>query len=181
MNALRRGVWASLVLLPATVLAAGKAHQHGVLELDIAVEARKLSLQMTSPLDNLVGFERAPRNDAERKRVDAALAKLKEGPALFAIDPSAGCKLAQVELSSAVLKLGTAEPAKQGRATDSEHADVDAVFEYECQDAARAAFVDVLLFEAFPGMKQINVQVAAATGQLKRTLTRPARRVSLTR
>ena len=59
--------------------------------------------------------------------------------------------------------------------------DVDAVFDYECQDAARAAFVDVLLFEAFPGMKQINVQVAAATGQLKRTLTRPARRVSLTR
>ena len=180
MNALRRGVWASLVLLPATVLAAGKAHQHGVLELDIAVEARKLSLQMSSPLDNLVGFERAPRSDAERKRVDAALATLR-GPALFAIDPSAGCKLAQVELSSAVLKLGTAGPAKQGRATDSEHADVDAMFEYECQDATRAAFVDVLLFEAFPGMKQINVQVAAATGQLKRTLTRPARRVLLTR
>jgi len=181
MNPLRPLLWASLVLLPATVLAAGKAHQHGVLELDIAVEARRLSLQVASPLDNLVGFERAPRNDAERKRVDAALAKLKGGQAIFAIDPAAGCKLAKVDLSSSVLKLGAADSGSKGGTADSEHADIDAAFEFDCEDAARAAFVDVLLFEAFPGMKQINVQVAAGSGQLKRTLKRPARRVLLTR
>ena len=167
----------TLLALPATALAQGHAHQHGMLKLDIAVEARKLSLQMQSPLDNLVGFERAPRNDAERKRVDAALAKLEAGQALFTIDPAAQCKLAKVQLNSAVLKLGA--PAPPGK--HSEHADIDAVFEFDCQDTARAAFVDVGLFDAFPGMKRIEVQVATPTAQHKRTLERPARRVALTR
>ena len=177
MKSLQRTLWLGALLLPTLALAEGKAHQHGVLKLDIAVEGRKLSLQMESPLDNLVGFERAPRNDAERKRVDAALAKLKAGQALFGIDPAAQCSLAKVELTSAVLKLGAAAPASK----NSEHADIDAAFEFDCQDAARAAFVDVGLFEAFVGMKQIDVQVATSTGQRKQTLKRPAQRVTLTR
>jgi hypothetical protein len=157
--------------------AAGKAHQHGVLKLDIAVEARKLSLQLESPLDNLVGFERAPRNEAERQRVDAALAKLKAGQMLFTIDPAAQCKLAKVQLASAVLKLGPSAPAGK----PSEHADIDAVFEFDCHDAARAAFIDVGLFDAFAGMQQIEVQIATPTAQRKHTLKRPARRVALAR
>jgi hypothetical protein len=76
-----------------------------------------------------------------------------------------------------VLKLGAAEPA--GR--NSEHADIDAAFEFDCQDAARAAFIDVGLFDAFASMKQIDVQVATSTAQRKQTLKRPARRVVLTR
>jgi hypothetical protein len=177
MKSLRRTLWLGALLLPTMALAQGKAHQHGVLKLDIAVEARKLSLQLESPLENLVGFERAPRNDAERKRVDAVLAKLKAGQALFAIDPAAQCSLAKVELTSAVLKLGPAEPASR----NSEHADIDAAFEFDCQDAARAAFIDVDLFDAFAGMTQIDVQVATPTAQRKHTLKRPARRVALTR
>jgi hypothetical protein len=166
-----------MLAMPTVGWAQGKAHQHGLLRLDIAVEARKLSLQVESPLDNLVGFERAPRNEAERKRVDAALAKLKAGQALFSIDPAAQCILAKVELTSAALKLGAPEPASKS----GEHADIDAVFEFDCQDAARAAFIDVGLFAAFVGMQQIDVQVATPTGQRKQTLKRPAQRVALTR
>jgi Protein of unknown function (DUF2796) len=179
MKSVQRTLWLGALLLPAMALAEGKAHQHGVLKLDIAVEVRKLSLQVESPLDNLVGFERAPRNEAERKRVDAALARLKAGQLLFSIDPAAQCSLTKVELTSAVLKLGPAQPAPASKS--SEHADIDAVFEFECQDAARAAFIDVGLFDAFAGMKQIEVQVATPTGQRKQTLKRPAKRVTLTR
>ena len=177
MRLLLRALPLALLALPATTLAQGHAHQHGMLRLDIAVDARKLSLQMESPLDNLVGFERAPRNDAERKRVAAALAKLEAGQALFTIDPAAQCKLAKVQLASAVLKLGP--PTPEGK--NSEHADVDAVFEFDCQDGARAAFVDVGLFDAFAGMQQIEVQIATPTAQHKRTLKRPAKRVALAR
>ncbi len=168
---------ACLLALPVLTWAQGQAHQHGVLKLDIAVDARKLSLQMESPLDNLVGFERAPRNEVERQRVEAALAKLKAGQALFSIDPAAQCGLAKVELTSAVLKLGAVAPASK----NSEHADIDAVFEFECRDAARAAYIDVGLFDTFAGMKQIDVQMATPLGQRKQTLKRPAKRVTLTR
>ena len=177
MKLLHHALRLGMLAMPAFALAQGQAHQHGVLELGIAVEARKLTLQMASPLDNLVGFERASRTDAERKRVEAALAKLNAAQTLFVIDPAAQCKLSNVTLSSAVLKLG----APQLGGAKNEHADIDAIFEFECQDAARAAFVDVGLFDAFAEMKRIEVQVATPKGQLKRTLSRPARRVALTR
>jgi hypothetical protein len=171
------GLLLGMFVVPTLALAQGKAHQHGVLKLDIALDARKLTLQMESPLDNLVGFERAPRNDTEHKRVEAALTKLKAGQALFSIDPAAQCTLAKVELTSGVLKLGAPQPTGKSH----EHADIDASFEFDCRDAARAAFIDVGLFDAFPGMKQIDIQIATPTGQHQRTLKRPARRVELTR
>ena len=176
MGTFRQGLWLGLLSACGAAAAQGHAHQHGLLRLDIAVESRTLSLQMSSPLDNLVGFERAPRNDAERRRVDAALAKLK-GATLFAIDAAAQCRAPKVTLASAVLKLGAA-PAASGKA---EHADLDASFEFECEDATRAGFIDVGLFDAFADMQQIEVQVATPKGQLKRTLKRPARRIVLTR
>jgi hypothetical protein len=115
MQAFYRGVilLLPLVALSLQVQAAGHAHVHGVAKLDIAVETTKLTLQLDSPLDNLLGFEHAPRTDAEHKRAEAAIAQLRAGATMFKIDPAAQCTLAAVELSSAALKLGTPDPAEE--------------------------------------------------------------------
>jgi hypothetical protein len=154
--------------------AAGHAHVHGVAKLDIAVEATKLILQMESPLDNLLGFERAPRTDAERKQTDALIAKLKAAEGLFKIDPAAQCTLANVALASSALKLGNPDPSEEG------HADIDGTFEFTCADATKAAYVDVGLFD-FARMQRLEVQVATPKRQFKRDLQRPASRISLTK
>lgn len=156
---------------------AGHAHEHGAVKLDIGIEPGKVSIAMESPLDNLVGFERAPRNDAERKRADAAIAKLKAAGTLFGFDAAAGCTLAGVELVSAPLKLGKAE----AQAPDDEHADLDGDFAFDCKDVSKITAIDVGLFKAFSGMQRIDVQVAMPSGQRKRTLTRPASRFLLSR
>lgn len=49
-----------LVLLPATLHAGEKAHQHGVAILEVAVDGGTLRLRLESPLNNLAGFEHAP-------------------------------------------------------------------------------------------------------------------------
>ena len=154
--------------------AAGHTHVHGVARLDIAVEAARLIVQMESPLDNLLGFERAPRTDAERRQADALVAQLKTADAMFKIDPAAQCTLAHVELASAALKLGSPDPSEDG------HADIDASFEFHCAEATKAAYIDVGLFEA-SRMQQIEVQVATPRGQFKRDLKRPAYRILLTK
>jgi hypothetical protein len=172
---------ASLSLLLAASLAvpavfSAGAHEHGVVHLDVAVEGRRITLQMESPLDNLLGFERAPRSDAERRRADGAVALLKDAGKLFAIDGAAQCKLTKVDLTSAALKHGAAaEPGADG------HADIDGNFEFDCADAARAAFIDVGLFDAFAGMQRIEVQAITPKAQFKATLTRPQRRIALVR
>lgn len=160
---------------------AGKAHQHGVAQLDVAVEPGRVTLDLQTPLDGLVGFERAPRTDAERARVEAALAKLRDAAALFRIDGAAGCTLAKVTLNAPVLGVtpaGTAAPAAPAK---GEHADLDGRFEFTCKADARPAFVEVGLFDAFSGMKRIELQLVLPKGQMKATLVRPATRVALAR
>jgi len=154
-----------------------RAHQHGMARLDVAVEAKRITLQFDTPLDNLLGFERAPRNDAERRQADAAIARLKAAATMFRIDPAAGCTLGSVELASAALKLGAAK-AVENADKQSDHADLEGSFEFSCEAGAKAAYIDTALF-AFPTLRQVDVQVAAPAGQFKRTLTRAASRIVL--
>ncbi|MFT3956649.1 MAG: DUF2796 domain-containing protein [Piscinibacter sp.] len=147
---------------------------HGAATLDVAVEARRLTIALDTPLDGLLGFERAPRSDAERRAAEQAVATLRTADTLFAIDPAAGCRLVSVELVSAALKLGPAAAAK-----DDGHADLEAEFNFDC--ARAPAFVEVGLFKAFPRIARLDVQTATAAGQRKLSLTRAAARIELGR
>jgi Protein of unknown function (DUF2796) len=172
----------SLLLVSATALTAtpalaGKAHEHGVARIDLAVEPTRITVQLEMPMDGLVGFERAPRDDAERKAVDAGLVRLRDAAKLFAIDPAAQCTPGPVALTSSVLGLGQAAAGAQSDG----HEDIDAVFEFTCADGFRAGFVEVGLFEAFARLKRLEVQAVTRKGQIKATLRRPATRLTLAR
>jgi len=166
------GLWL-LLAAPLGALAHGSAHEHGVAKLDIAVDAKQIVVQFESPLDNLVGFERAPRTDAERQRADEAVARLKDGEKLFQFDPAAGCKLMSTNLDSPPLGLGSNSPPAKG-----DHADLFGSWEFSCADAAKAAYVDVGLF-AFKPLKRVQVQLALPKTQAKSELKRPKARISL--
>jgi hypothetical protein len=158
-----------------TAYAAG-AHEHGVVKLDVAVEGSRVLIDLDSPLDNLLGFEHAPRSDAERAKADAAVKRLRDAATLFRIDGSAGCTLATVNLQSAPLQLG-----KKPASANDAHGDLEGSFEFKCRAGAKAAFLEVGLFDAFPQVKRIDLQVATPKGQMKATLRRPATRVMLVR
>jgi ATP-dependent Clp protease adaptor protein ClpS len=55
------------VLISLAAAAASKPHEHGTVRLDVSIEGPQLTIAMTAALDNWLGFERAPRTDAERK------------------------------------------------------------------------------------------------------------------
>jgi hypothetical protein len=162
-----------LLAAPLAVPAQGQAHVHGVATLDIAVDARQITLSLATPLDNLVGFERAPRTDGERQRAEQAVARLRAGDALFSFDPAAGCKMASVDLRSAALKLG--QPTQRPK---DGHAELEADWRFDCSDATLARHVDVGLF-AFNQLKRVQVQLALPKAQLKRELKRPDSRIVL--
>lgn len=157
---------------------AGKAHEHGVLKLDVAIDGNTLTIAMEAPLDNFLGFERAPRTDAERKAAAEVLARLRspeQGKPLFAADAAAQCRLTRAEVKAPVLEPGTG-PAPKG-----EHADLDAHYEFTCGRPEELRALDVGLFEAYRRTRRIDVQVAGPKGQSKVTLRRPARQIVLPR
>ena len=181
------------------VAQAAPAHEHGVARLDVAVDAGRVTIEFDTPLDNLLGFERAPRSDAERAKVSAMVARLRAADTLFRIDSAAGCKLSKVDLVSVPIGLGglgkaaggsssanstansTAIPTATTTASTIAHGDLNGSFEFLCSQGARAGFLEVGLFDAFPALKRIDLQVATPKGQIKAVLRKPASRVVLVR
>ncbi len=164
----------ALVIATLPAAHAGKAHQHGVAKLDVVIEGNKLTVALESPLDSLLGFERAPRTDAERKAAADVLARLRSGGALFKADAAAQCTLSKAEVSAPVLEAAAKAPA-------GDHADLDASYEYTCAQPQQLRTLEHGLFDAFKRMQRMEVQVVGAQGQSKITLKRPARAVKLVR
>lgn len=147
------------------------AHQHGLARLEVALDGTALQLVLDSPLDNLVGFERAPRNEAERGRVRTMAERLHAAAGLVAPDAAAGCSLQAVQLESAVLDAallaapGATAPkpaAAAPAAADSGHADLEATIGFQCRQpqALKRIALDGL-FKAFPRLKQLDVALVA--------------------
>jgi hypothetical protein len=164
----------------------GKAHQHAVATMEVAVEGSRLLVRLDSPLANIIGFERAPRTDYERQRVNAAVARLRAGEALFKTYAPAGCVLSSAQLDAPVIGLkaeggaATARPVPAGKNNDP-HAELAGSYEFECRQPEELKFIDVGLFSAFSGFRRIDVQVAGPGGQSKQTLQPKAARITLAR
>ena len=154
-------------LLAGPALAQGTgAHVHGVVKLDLAIDAGLVTIAMEAPLDSLLGFEHPPRSDAERKAAQALLQRLRSGQGLFAIDPAAQCTLKTASAESEALAPG---------AQTGEHADLDARFEWACPEASAARSVDIAgLLGAYRRIRSVDVQIVAPSGQVKQTLKAPA-------
>jgi hypothetical protein len=112
--------------LASPMAAAHKAHTHGVGDLDVAVEGGRLSLALTVPAADVVGFEHAPRSDGQREAVAAAEKLLRSQAELFALPPSARCRF----LSADVTLPWTGDAAAAG----DEHSDFAARWEFDCAE-----------------------------------------------
>jgi Protein of unknown function (DUF2796) len=160
-----------LLTLSLAPVLAHKAHVHGLARMDVALQAGELSVSLEMPLESLLGFERAPRDTAERQQVEAALARLR-APGLLRAQPAAQCTLRSVDLD--VPAVLTSAPARSGAA--EEHADLQAHWVFDCAQPQALQTLVVDLFEAFARVQRIEVQMVLPAGQRK-TVLRPAMRV----
>lgn len=146
-------------------ISAQHAHVHGVARLQVAIDGEHLTLEFTSPLDNLVGFERAPRTDKERSALKNMMARLQQPEALFIPSPEARCARTAVQIDMPF----NAKPA--AKAGESEHAALTAEVVFKCERAQNLRGLSVAIFDAFPGLKRIEAQVAGAKKQVAARLT----------
>jgi hypothetical protein len=154
----------------ATPRAAEHAHQHGVVSLNVAVEASSISLQMEAPLDSLVGFEHAPRNSAQSQAVQAMFERINSPQKLFGVDAAGECTLKSHSAESDALKQ---DGVKKADGAD-EHADLDVSVKFDCKRASAVRSVDLSgLLAAFPRIQRIDAQIASPAGQFKQSLRRP--------
>jgi len=158
---------------------AATAHSHGIARLDVAVDGATIVLRLASPLESLLGFERAPRNDAERGQVRAMAQALRSGNP-FVPTAAARCRLDKVDLASPVLAPellgGGGGGAVPGKPAD-DHADLEGTFVYRCEDPRALQGVDVMLFDYFKRLQRVDAQVAGPKGQSALKLHSRARQI----
>ena len=169
-------VMAAMLSLGAMPLATAHepgAHVHGLATLEVAIDGAAVQISLDSPLDNLLGFERAPRNEKERQSVKAMALKLHQADTLFVFTPAAQCRLESARLESAVLAPALLAPASDfvqssdtAKADSSDvHAELAATWHFQCAVPQALQGIDVRLFQQFSGLKRIDAAVAGPKGQ----------------
>ncbi|MDB5815924.1 MAG: ABC-type metal ion transport system, periplasmic component/surface adhesin [Rhodocyclales bacterium] len=157
---------------------AAEAHVHGLANLEVSIEGNTLSIAMESPLDNLIGFERAPKTPAEINKVRSMAASLRAADKVFVTNSQAACKPVSVKLASSALDpalLGEAPANTQAAVEHGEHADLDANFSFRCDKIAALNSLTVQLFDGFANMKTLDVKLVTPKRQHAARLTPTSR------
>jgi hypothetical protein len=188
----RRSVLAGAVaLMFATVASAQQgAHEHGVVDLRVAIDGSTLLIEFDSPLDSLVGFEHEPRSDEQRAALASVESGLRDFTAYFQLPAAAGCVLADVQVESPYPQLADAhddhahddhddhkhdDHKHEGQA----HADMYAVYQFECAQVAALDQIGLNLTAAFPRITTIRAEIATPSGQRSVRLDQSARSLPL--
>lgn len=204
--------WKTMILhrvfvmaLPVLLLSAqadatgGKAHQHGVGQLNIAVQGDHLSIELEAPANDIVGFEYAPRTAAEKQATRDATAKLRDSAALFVFPPAAECRLKEAEIEAPHAgghdghdkhqdekhgkhddreKHAKAHDHEKKGGTESEtHSEFHAQYHFVCAKATRLSHIDLGYFGAFPRAQALTARTIGFSGQRRQRLTPQAARL----
>ncbi|MGR5096410.1 zinc uptake protein ZrgA [Vibrio maritimus] len=80
------------------------AHVHGHVEFNIAQDGQDLLVEITAPGADVVGFEHAPKTDAEKAAMADAKAKLNDVDSILTIPATASCKLVEAHVENTLEK-----------------------------------------------------------------------------
>lgn len=96
------------------------AHEHGIADLSVAVEGRRVDLMLTAPTGDLVGLERAPASEQELASVQERVAALESG-SWFNWDGQCQQLAVEVTLPDVLTRLAKAADHGADAAPDGHH------------------------------------------------------------
>jgi hypothetical protein len=163
--------------LAAALLAAAPAHAqiqrqhgphvHGTTTVDIGLDGSQLEVDVDGPGANFAGFEHAPRDADERRRLDDALAAMRAPDGWLRLPAAAGCRLTASHVADPTT------PHADG------HADMEADYHYACASVQALDHLDLGLAQRFPLTRKIVVNLALPGGQGQQVLEGGQQRVTL--
>lgn len=156
-------------------------HEHGVAVLELSVESEILILRFSSPLDNLLGWERAPRNAAEQRQYTALREEFAQPAFILSIPDALACRLAETTVSdpygrpsAAPREKASIEPREkastdpqgkalidpQGRASPDPHKDLEVEWVFRCAALTGLRTLTINAFDRFKRLRRVDVVYA---------------------
>jgi hypothetical protein len=143
------------------------AHVHGEATLNIGMDGQLLLISLEAPGMSVLGFEHPARDDTERTLYRHALEVLGMPEQWLTLPAAAACVLE----ASKVEPHGFESPSEGGQAAEDdgsaaphteahhEHADFDVTYRYACHVPLAVRTLDVRLFDVFPDLHKVNVEL----------------------
>ncbi len=156
------------------------SHVHGGATLNIAFDANDLYVEFGSPWMNLVGFEHQPSTDKQRTSIEESVQHLQQGNELFTF-AGTRCDMVDVDVENS---MDSDHEGDHDEHTDeeegAEHSAVTVSYVFSCTELKSLETVDVELFSAWPGIDDIDVQLAGPKSQDAMELDPDKRQIDMT-
>lgn len=172
------------------------AHEHGVGQLDIAIDGQQIAMELHAPGADIVGFEYAAESAKDLAAVDAAVAKLSAPLALFVLPEAAGCRI--VEASAGLEsdeeheehgdehaddehdEHGHDDDGHDDHADEAGHTEFHAEYLLNCAEPSAITGINFAYFGSFPNALEVEVQIITDTGATSFEVERDAPTLDLT-
>ncbi|HEY3169269.1 MAG TPA: DUF2796 domain-containing protein [Candidatus Binatia bacterium] len=151
-----------------------EAHVHGVAEINIAVEGRKIVVEFRTPTEGLMGFEHEAKNDAEKRKRDAPLKLINDKfPEMVILDRKPGCRSEGGKVAIVQSDPDDRKDKNHGSGDhkmSGEHREVHATFTFECRGDPVGSRVQFGVTKLFPEIHELKVQVLSDAKQSGATI-----------
>jgi len=155
------------------------SHEHGVGELNIAVDGSTVAIELHAPGADIVGFEYVAKSFDDRLTVKKALKSLSHPLELFLLPDPAECRVTEAEahLETEGVHDDHADHDDHGDHDDHAegpvHSEFHATYTLVCNNLSALTGITFAYFDAFENALELEVQLLTASGaqafEVKRT------------
>ncbi len=144
-------------------------HVHGHGDLDIAVENKRVSMELVVPGMDIVGFEHAATTDAQKDVVQKAMDQLNKPLEVFKLPQAAGCSVADAKVAI------EPEHHHDGDEDHDEHAghnQFHVTYALDCKEPTNLTSIAFDYFKMFAGAHDLTVNIVTAKAQTSYEVSR---------
>lgn len=174
------------------------SHEHGVAQLNVAVEGKSVLMEFEAPGADIVGFEHPASSAEDKEKISAAISTLEDITKLVSFPAGANCAVTEVKAelhSEAEHDDGHDEHHAEAKHSDedghdehhaeAEHADEEGHTEFHaeyamnCENIRQIDEMTFPYFETFKNAEEIEVQIVTESGANKFEVMRTEPQIDL--
>ena len=183
---MQRAIWTACLIIGGTAFAMAQsdrreagAHVHGAGTLSIAIEGNKVSMDLSAPANDILGFEHEARTPEQQQALAAAKTALAHPLQLIDIPAAAGCTVDKVNVAFNTPDAPSAGASGTGTVDTHQHADFDVDYALTCKAIDKLTSISFSYFKPFPGAQKLTVTLVTESGQSEFEVTRQNPQISL--
>ena len=134
-------------------------HEHGVGELNIAIDGSVIDFEFMLPGADIVGFEYEAKSDEDIVKVNEALAMLEDYQNIFSLPVNSNCKLSISKIS-----LKEEEHEEHDEHEEESHNEFYAKYSFSCGNIQEIDRIEFTYFKTFANSSELEVQFISNVG-----------------